>query len=499
MNKLFEGYDIKLDNMNTTSPDGFEKNIEKLSELFPNIVTDGKIDFEKLKLILGEKVENSEERYQFTWNGKSNAIREASIPSSDTLIPCPEEGNSKHWDTTQNIYIEGDNLRALKVLQNSYAGKIKMIYIDPPYNTGNDFVYNDDFALSIDEVEIQEGLRDKKGILRTEDRLSKNEKGSAKYHTNWLNMMYPRLSLARDLLTDDGVIFISIDDNEVHNLRKICDEIFGESNFVASVVWKHTQQSKNDEKFFSRQYNYNLVFAKNINSLREFYFERTEEDNKNYSNPDNDEKGLWRSGDVRSPNYRKTLCFPIIAPNGNIINPPDNGWRWSEETIKEKLQTGEIIFKKDFSGIIRKIYLCEQIGRTPENLWDGNRFGTTRQATAVIKELFDNIQVFDTPKPHELILSMLQIASHRDSIVLDFFSGSATTAHAVMKLNSEDNGNRKFILVQLNEETNDKSEAYKEGYKNICEIGKERIRRAGKKIKEEFEKENEKITLEGKK
>ena len=247
MNKLFEGFDEKLDNMNTTSPDGFEKNIEKLSELFPNIVIDGKIDFEKLKLILGDKVESAEERYQFTWNGKSNAIREASIPSSDTLIPCPEEGNSKNWDTTENIYIEGDNLRALKVLQNSYAGKIKMIYIDPPYNTGNDFVYNDDFALSLDEVEIQEGLKDKKGILRTEDRLSKNEKGSAKYHTNWLNMMYPRLSLARDLLTDDGVIFISIDENEVHNLRKVCDEIFGESNYAGEIIWKNS--SKNDQNY----------------------------------------------------------------------------------------------------------------------------------------------------------------------------------------------------------------------------------------------------------
>lgn len=287
------------------------------------------------------------------------------------------------------------------------------------------------------------------------------------------------------MLSEDGAIFISIDDNELENLKKICEEVFGEINYVANIVWKHTQQSKNDELHFSRQYNHTLCYAKNKLLLKNFYFERTEEDNKNYSNPDGDPKGMWRSGDVRSPNYRKTLCYNIIAPNGNVIAPPANGWRWSEESVKEKIAVGEIKFKDDYSGIIRKIYLCDQPGRTPENLWEGNRFGTTRQAAAMIKDLFDGKQVFDTPKPIELIMSMMSILVDSGNIVLDFFSGSATTAHAVMKYNAEKSSNCKFIMVQLPEETDEKSEAYKAGYKNICEIGKERIRRAGKKIKEE--------------
>lgn len=369
----------------------------------------------------------------------------------------------------------------LKLLQETYLGKIKMIYIDPPYNTGNDFVYEDDFAQSTDEYLANSGQFDEEG-----NRMVQNTESNGRFHTDWLNMIYPRLKLAKDLLSDDGIIFISIDDNELENLKKICEEIFGESNFVANIVWKHTQQSKNDELHFSRQYNHTVVYAKNKACLHRFYFERTDEDNKNYSNPDNDPKGMWRSGDVRSPNYRKTLCYDIVAPNGNIIKAPANGWRWSEESIKEKLSTGEIKFKDDFSGIIRKIYLCDQPGRTPENLWEGSRFGTTRQAAAMIKELFDGIQVFDTPKPIELIRSMMIIAlKDNNAIVLDFFSGSATTAHAVMQLNAEDGGHRKFIMVQLPEKTDEKSEAYKAGYKTICEIGKERIRRAGQKIRNE--------------
>lgn len=308
-----------------------------------------------------------------------------------------------------------------------------------------------------------------------------------RYHTNWLNMMYPRLRLASNLLREDGVIFISIDDNEVHNLRKVCDEVFGEENFVADVVWKHTQQSKNDEKHFSRQYNHNVVYAKSISNLDKFSFERTEEDNKNYSNPDDDAKGMWRSGDVRSPNFRQTLCYEIETPDGSTIQPPENGWRWSKETLLAKINTGEIKFKKDYSGIIRKIYLCDQDGRTPENLWQSEKYGTTRMATSVIKDLFEGKQVFDTPKPKELTCNMMKISTREleNDIILDFFSGSATTAHAVMQLNAEDGGKRKYICVQIPELTDEKKEAYKAGYKNICEIGKERIRRAGKKILEE--------------
>ena len=468
-----------------------EENIKRIGELFPNCLTErldenGKpeaaIDFDQLRQELSKDiVEGPEERYQFTWPDKRNAIRLANAPTTDTLRPCREE--SVDFDNTQHLYIEGDNLEVLKLLRENYLGKVKMIYIDPPYNTGNDFVYNDDFAQTAGDYVHNSGQEDEEG-----NRLVANTESNGRFHTDWLNMIYPRLKVAKDLLSEDGVIFVSIDDNEEENLRRTCNEVLGEHNFLADVVWKHTQQSKNDELHFSRQYNHTLCYCRNINGLHRFYFARTEEDNKNYSNPDNDPKGLWRSGDVRSPNYRKTLCYDIIAPNGNVIKAPENGWRWSEDSVKEKIASGEIIFKKDYSGIIRKIYLSDQEGRTPENLWEGPRFGTTRTAAAMIKELFEGKQVFDTPKPHELIMRMMEIATRKESTVLDFFSGSATTAHAVMQLNAEDGGNRKFIMVQLPEATDEKSEAYKAGYKNICEIGKERIRRAGKKIVEDQEK-----------
>ena len=483
---------IPMDRLKMQSLDVVGSNIKKIQQLFPNCVTerlnkDGKpelaIDFEKLQAELSnEIIGEGEERYQFTWPDKRAANRLANTPTTMTLRPCREE--SVNFDHTQNLYIEGDNLDVLKALRETYLGKVKMIYIDPPYNTGNDFVYNDVFAQSRGEFEETSGLFDEEGN-QTIDPMQRNTESNGRFHTDWLNMIYPRLKVARDLLSDDGVIFISIDDNEVANLKKICNEIFGESNFVANIIWKHTQQSKNDELHFSRQYNHTLCYSKEKLRLKRFYFDRTDEDNKNYKNPDNDPKGLWRSGDVRSPNYRKTLCYNIIAPNGNIITSPENGWRWSKESFNEKIATGEIKFKDDYSGIIRKIYLSDQPGRTPENLWDDKRFGSTRQAASMIKDLFDGKQVFDTPKPIELIKNMLHLVSRGCDIILDFFSGSATTAHAVMQLNAEDGGNRKFIMVQLPEKIDEKSEAYKAGYKNICEIGKERIRRAGKKIKED--------------
>ena len=481
-----------MDRLKMQSLDVIGSNIKKIQQLFPNCVTErlGKdgnpelaIDFEKLQAELSnEIIGEGEERYQFTWPDKRAANRLANTPTTMTLRPCREE--SVNFDHTQNLYIEGDNLDVLKALRETYLGKVKMIYIDPPYNTGNDFVYNDVFAQSRGEFEETSGLFDEEGN-QTIDPMQRNTESNGRFHTDWLNMIYPRLKVARDLLSDDGVIFISIDDNEVANLKKICNEIFGESNFVANIIWKHTQQSKNDELHFSRQYNHTLCYSKEKLRLKRFYFDRTDEDNKNYKNPDNDPKGLWRSGDVRSPNYRKTLCYNIIAPNGNIITSPENGWRWSKESFNEKIATGEIKFKDDYSGIIRKIYLSDQPGRTPENLWDDKRFGSTRQAASMIKDLFDGKQVFDTPKPIELIKNMLHLVSRGCDIILDFFSGSATTAHAVMQLNAEDGGNRKFIMVQLPEKIDEKSEAYKAGYKNICEIGKERIRRAGKKIKED--------------
>ena len=461
-----------MDKMDGMTMNIEQENVEKLKQVFPEVFADGKVDFDKLQGLLGHYIADDKEKYSFSWKGKADSLRLAQKRSTGTLRPCKED--SKNWDTTENLYIEGDNLEVLKLLQSSYLNSIKMIYIDPPYNTGNDFVYTDDFADGIAQYKKVTGQATKS-----------NPETAGRYHTNWLNMMYPRLKLARNLLTDDGVIFISIDDNEQANLKKLCDEVFGEDNFVANIIWKHTQQSKNDEPHFSRQYNHIILYAKVKSNIKEFYFERTEENNCNYSNPDNDPKGAWRSGDVRSPNYRKTLCYNIIAPNGNVILPPVNGWRWSEKELNKKITSGEIKFKNNNSGIIRKIYLCDQPGRTPENLWEGNKFGTTRQAAATIKELFDGRQIFDTPKPHELIKAMLYFASSNDSIILDFFSGSATTAHAVMQLNAEGGGNRKFICVQLPEKTDEQSEAYKAGYKTICEIGKERIRRAGKKIKEE--------------
>lgn len=479
-----------MDKMKMHTKNMADENYAALARLFPNALTetivgydeDGKaiveraIDADVLRQEIScSVVEGREERYQFTWPDKKKSVLLANAPINKTLRPCREE--SVDFDNTENLYIEGDNLEVLKLLQETYLGKIKMIYIDPPYNTGNDFVYEDDFAESTEEYLANSGQFDDQG-----NRMVQNTESNGRFHTDWLNLIYPRIKLAKNLLTDDGVIFISIDDNEIENLKKCCEEIFGEANFLANIVWKHTQQSKNDEPHFSRQYNHTLVYAKDKSALPRFYFERTEEDNKNYSNPDSDPKGLWRSGDVRSPNYRKTLCYTITAPDGSIIQSPANGWRWSEASLKKKITTGEIVFKSDNSGIIRKIYLCDQPGRTPENLWEGSQFGTTRQAAAIIKELFDGVQVFDTPKPYELIRKMLEIASDNDSIVLDFFSGSATTAHAVMQLNAEDGGNRKFIMVQLPEETDEKSEANKAGYKNICEIGKERIRRAAKKI-----------------
>ena len=482
-----------MEKLKMHTPDLAEKKYKELAALFPNAVTETKdengnvvraIDKDVLMQEINSKVvDDGQERYQFTWPDKRKSVILANAPIEKTLRFEKEKSVGRDGTPggtdSENIYIEGDNLDALKLLQETYLGKVKMIYIDPPYNTGNDFIYRDDFSQGAAEYADNSGQKDDEG-----NQLVQNSEGNGRFHTDWLNMMYPRLRFARGLLCDDGVIFISIDDNEVDNLKKILEEIFGINNFLADIIWKHTQQSKNDEPHFSRQYNHTLTFAKNISKVGKFYFERSEKDNKNYSNPDSDPKGVWRSGDVRSPNYRKTLCYTITAPNGNIIQPPANGWRWSEESFKEKLATGEIKFKSDNSGIIRKIYLCDQPGRTPENLWEGPGFGTTRQAASTIKQIFDGIQVFDTPKPYELIKKMLEITTSKESYVLDFFSGSATTAHAVMDLNAQDKGNRKFILVQLPEHTKEKSEAFKAGYKSICDIGEERIRRAGKKIKE---------------
>ena len=449
--------------------------ISELLRLFPEIRTEGgKLDFDRLKLVLGESVDVGRERYGMNWPGKADCFKTIQAPSMGTLRPCREE--SVNFDTTENLIIEGDNLEVLKLLQKSYLGKVKMIYIDPPYNTGNDFIYPDNYSESLNTYLQYTGQVDDEGR-----KFGSNTEADGRFHSKWLNMMYPRLYLARNLLREDGVIFISIDDAEFSNLRKLMDEIFGEENFLGSIVWKHTAQSKNDEKHFSRHYNSIVVFGK-TQDIHRFQFERTESDNVAYSNPDNDPRGLWRSGDVRSPHRRENLRFTIKSPGGNDIAPPENGWRWSRETVAEKIAKKEIVFSSNETRIIRKIYLVEQEGRTPENLWLPEFCDTTRVANSELKAIFPEYDSppFDTPKPCLLIRRMIQLASPADDdIVLDFFSGSGSTAQAVIEQNMMDHGNRNFILVQLPEKTTDVK------LPTISDITKERVRRVIEKIQGE--------------
>ncbi|MCT7650877.1 site-specific DNA-methyltransferase [Aliarcobacter butzleri] len=467
--------------LNGKSKDLINENIEKLKEIFPEVFSEGKIDFSKLEEELGNFKEKSDERYNFTWSGKSEAKKIALTPSTGTLRPCKEE--SKDWDTTQNLYIEGDNLEVLKLLQKSYHKKVKMIYIDPPYNTGKDFVYRDNFRDNIKNYLEITGQVDSDG-----NKLSTNSETSGRYHSDWLNMMYPRLKLARNLLKDDGVIFISIDDNEVANLRKLCDEIFGEDNFVAEFVWQKNFAPKNDNKYISISHEYILCFAKNKNLFNRNLLPREDKHNTGYSNPDNDERGVWTSGSILATTFSETGVFEIVAPNGNTHFPPNGRcWRYSLSKVNELLSENKLWFGKDGNGVPRvKRFLSEMPdGVVPQSWLKYEDVGSGQDGTQLTKSVFDNAQVFDFPKPIKLLIRFLHIGLNQNDIILDFFSGSATTAHAVMKLNSEDSGNRKFICVQLPESTDEKSEAFKAGYKNICEIGKERIRRAGEKVKSE--------------
>lgn len=462
------------------SPDIVSENLDAMRKLFPEVFTEDVVDFDALRETLGTYVDDHQERYAFGWNGKSMARRIAQTPSSGTLRPCADD--SVDWDATQNLFLEGDNLEVLKLLQKSYYGRVGLIFIDPPYNTGNEFIYPDKYQDNLETYLRYTGQVDEEGF-----KLSANAEASGRYHTNWLNMMYPRLKVARNLLRDDGILLITIDDNESANLRKLCDEIFGEENFVACIAWKHTQQSKNDEPYFSRNYNSVLAYRK-TQELPRLRFPRTDEDNTNYSNPDHDPKGLWRSGDVRSPSPRPTLRYPLPTPSGRTIQPPENGWRWSETEMMSKIASGEVVFSADETRITRKIYLVNQEGRTPENVWAGDRYGTSRQANAELKELFDGLAVFDTPKPTALVRQMLQLLPDRDCLILDFFAGSCTTADAVMRQNVEDGGARSFVMVQLPEPCPGTSEAMKAGYETIADLGKERIRRAGSRIHRESPK-----------
>lgn len=477
-----------------------EKNIEKIAALFPSAVTETKnpngnlkraVNFDQLKQLLSDEVGDGDECYEFTWVGKKQSIIEGNRPIRKTLRPCKEE--SKNWDSTENLYIEGDNLDVLKLLQNSYLNKVKMIYIDPPYNTGNDFVYRDNFKVSKEDYEEELGLFDEE-----ENRLFKNTESNGRFHSDWCSMMYPRLQLARNLLTDDGVIFISIDDNEVHNLRKICDEVFGEENFVTQIIWEKAFSPINLKKHFSESHDYIICYAKNLNLLHSNGLRRTQESDNRYQNLDNDKRGPWTSGDLSVGPAIESKIFPITTPSGRVVYPP-NGycWRLTKERFEEFVNDNRIWFGEKGDNVPRiKRFLSEvKNGITPMTLWKHSEVGHSQSAAQNLKKLFEDKAYFDYPKPVDLIKRCLEIYSNSESIILDFFSGSATTAHAVMQLNAEDGGNRKFIMVQLPEETDPKSEAYKAGYKNICEIGKERIRRAGKKIEEELKAKSKEVDL----
>lgn len=474
-----------MDKLKMHSPDMTQQNIEKIQALFPNCVTESKgangelklaIDFDQLKQELSNSiVEGPQERYQLNWPGKREALLTANAPIAKTLRPCREE--SVNFDTTENLFIEGDNLDALKMLQETYLGKVKMIYIDPPYNTGKDFIYQDDFAENSEDFLKRSNQKDEEG-----NRLIANTEANGRFHSDWLSMLYPRLKLARNLLQDDGVIFISIDDKEQENLKKLCDEIYGAENYRGTLIWQHSIQPKGYSGTFSVHHNFIFCYAKS-DSFILTNLPRTDEHNKNYSNQDNDPNGPWRSGDVRNALYRPNLIYDITTPSGKIIHAPEKGWRWSKETMEQKMSTGEIIFSVDETRIIRKIYLSTLEGRTPETLLLAKEVGSTRDAANEIKALFDGGQPFDTPKPTKLLGHLVRLSgATKNELILDFFAGSSTTAHAVFQLNAEDGCNLKFVMTQLPETCDETSSAFKVGYRNIAEISKERIRRAGAKI-----------------
>ena len=481
-----------MDKLRMQSSNGVEDNITKIAQLFPDCVTEtvdersGQpkhlIDFEKLKQNLSDSVMSERaERYQFTWPDKSKAILLANSPINATLRPCRED--SVDFDNTQNLYIEGDNLDVLKCLKETYLHKVKMIYIDPPYNTGNDFVYEDDFAQSSEEYLANSGQFDEQG-----NRMFTNAESNGRFHTDWLNMIYPRLKVARDLLTDDGVIFISIDDNEIENLRKVCDEVFGEQNFIATLVWERAYSPKNDAKFISNSHDYILMFAKRIDSFHIGRLERTAEANARYSNPDNDPRGDWKPSDMSVKTYNAECDYPITCPSGRVVEPPAGRcWSLSRNAFRERLQDNRIWFGTDGNSVpCIKRFLRELKfdGMAPTSILFYKEVGHSQEGAKEVTALFGDKGVFDSPKPVRLLQRLLTLANLDDnSIILDFFSGSASTAHAVMKMNAEKQKHCPFIMVQLPEHISEKKK--EQGYETVCEIGKERIRRAGKKIKEE--------------
>lgn len=484
-----------IEPMNLESEDLVADRIEQLKTLFPEIATegDGTVDFEKLRLIMGDEVNEDDERYAFTWPGKRDAIRLSQMPSTATLRPAVSESRSRSGEDgsfdSDNLYIEGDNLEVLKLLQHSYHGKVKMIYIDPPYNTGHDFVYKDSFGDTIGNYKKQAGVAGQS-----------NADTSGRYHSDWCSMMYPRLKLARELLSKNRAIVISIDDNENKNMRMLCDEVFGESNFIVQVIWKKRSTPPNDQ-IIGAAHEYALIYAKDHDSIQLRLRERNAAQLANYKNPDNHPKGPWTSGDlsanVKGGRYVASLNYPIINPNtGEEHRPPHNGnWRFNSLRMKELLDNDEIFFGVDGKGRPKlKRFLCDvKQGVTYSSLWDFVPLNT--QGSSEMNSIFGNQAVFDNPKPIGYIEEFLKLGTDCGDVVLDFFSGSASVAHAIMGLNKVDQKKRKYILVQLPEKTGKGSEAEKAGLSDLCEIGKERIRRAGAKIAAEIEESNAQLKL----
>ncbi|MBP5670993.1 MAG: site-specific DNA-methyltransferase [Victivallales bacterium] len=476
-----------MNKMDGMSMDLTAENVARLKAIFPEAVTEGKVDFNVLKSLLGGEIENRQEYYKFTWNGKEAARQYARQRSMGTLRPCSEEsvgadGTPGKFDS-ENLYIEGDNLEVLKLLQGGYHSSIKMIYFDPPYNTGHDFVYPDNYRNSIGNYKELTRQTDDEGRATRA-----NPETSGRYHTDWLNMMYPRLILAQNLLSDDGVVFISIDDSEQDNLKKLCNEVFGEENFVANIVWQK-RTSPDARKIISAGHEYLLMFSKNIDHVNSALnlLDLSEEDRKAFKNPDNDPRGPWVSSDFTAQGYRPNQMYTITTPGGAVYTPPaGHCWKNLEPLYLQQVAEGRFWFGADGKSVPRrKTYLSERQGKNLWTWWPNSEVGHTQEATQEIKLLFDEKTVFDFPKPVRLLARTLQLTSKNNDIVLDFFAGTSTLAHAVMQLNAEDGGHRHFIMVQLPEPCADDTEAAKAGYKNICEIGKERIRRAAKKIREE--------------
>ena len=486
-----------MNKMKFESPDLTAQNIDRIAALFPNCVTEmldeehstpekkvykRAVNFELLKQMLSPDVVDGDEAYEFTWVGKKAAIVEANKPIRKTLRPCVAE--SKDWNTTENLYIEGDNLEVLKLLQESYLGKVKMIYIDPPYNTGNDFIYADAFMRSQEEENEQMGMYDE-----DKNRLFKNTDTNGRFHSDWCSMIYSRLMLARNLLTDDGVIFISIDDNEQENLKKCCDEVFGGQNFVAQLVWERAYAPKNDARFISNSHDYVLMYARNLANFVIGRLPRTEEANARYQNPDNDPRGVWKPSDLSVKTYNAACDYPITTPSGRVIEPPAGRcWRLSKNAFLERLQDNRIYFGADGNSVpCMKRFLTElkYDGMAPTSIMFYKEVGHSQEGAKEVTKLLD-AGAFDGPKPVRLLTRLLTLANLKDdSVVLDFFSGSATTAHAVMQMNADKGSHIKYAMVQLPEMCDEEGTAYKAGFSTICEIGKERIRRAGDKIKSE--------------